>query len=121
MSLPNIIPSGEVAKEAGDEWETVLEITSPVDWISVINEGDEPGFWRLVTAKLESKTDIFQQVENSFKDHATEAARLPAGGGEPGSRRAGFNIPAAGFIGKLQVRGPGDGRRLTGIFATAMK
>lgn len=102
-----IYTSGEEPIEAGDEWATLLEVPghSLVNYISVVNEGDLPGFWRLVST---SGTE-------------TPSVRLPCGGGDAGSRRAGFNIPCPGWSGTLQVRVGVIGGRLTGLFAWGMK
>jgi hypothetical protein len=106
MSLPYVVSSGETPKIASDEWITVLEIpgTNLINWISVVNNGDEPGFWRLV----------------DLDGNESPPAHLIVGGGEPGSRRAGFNIPCGGFSGKFQIRADG-GRLVTGVFAFGMK
>jgi hypothetical protein len=102
--------SGEEAistEGQGDDWVDLLTVpgSSIANWISVVNEGDFAGFWRLVS-----------------EDGETAPARLPCGGGSPGERRAGFNIPCPGFSGgRLQVKRGLLGGHLTGLWAFAMR
>jgi hypothetical protein len=108
MSLPYIASSGDSAVETADnEWTDVLEIpgTAVVNWITLINEGDWSGYWRLTDG-----------------DGATTATRLVAGAGEPGGRRSVINIPCPGLSGaRLQVKKALMGDHLTGIYAFGMK
>ncbi len=106
MSVPYIASNSEPVS-TDMEWATVVEVpgTSLVNWFTLVNEGDDAGFWRL--------------VDGDGKESGE--ARLPSGGGEAGTRRAAINIPAPGFAGKLQVRADGVGRRVTGVFAFGMK
>jgi hypothetical protein len=94
-------------EETKGEWTDVLEIpgTSIVGWMTVINEGDWPGWFRLVDAQGEGAV-----------------CRLPCGGGESGERRASLAIPCPGFSGgRLQVRKGLLGGDLTGVYAFAGK
>lgn len=98
---PTLYSSGSDPIHAGDDWTDVLDIpgVSMVNWINLIHEGDESGFWRLV-------------------DHggdATDPVRLPAGPGDVGLRRTSVNIPVPGFAGKLQVKG------VRNVYAFGMK
>lgn len=107
MSVPYIASSGDEPKSAGDEWVTVLDVegTRLINWISLINEGDSPGFWRLV----------------DVAGAATAECRLPVGGGDVGSRRMAMNITCPGFSGQLQIRSGVLGGRVEGIYAFGSK
>jgi hypothetical protein len=105
----NVIVSGDepISAESETDWTDVLVVpgTTVINFINLINEGDWPGFWRLTSG-----------------DEDTAAVRLPAGGGEPGERRAAITIPCPGFSGgKLQVRKGLLGGSVTGLWAYGMK
>lgn len=90
-----------------DDWEDVLEFPGTevfTGMLTILNEGDWPGFWRIVGA-----------------DGTTPAVRLPAGGGEPGDRRAAVNVPVRNVSGhKLQLKRAALGGHLERIFAFAL-
>lgn len=109
--MTTIITSGEEPISATEsDWVDVLIVpgTSVVNYIVLVNEGDWPGWWRLV------------QGENDVEE--TPPARLYSGAGESGERQAGLTISCPGFSGgRLQIRKGLLGGDLTGIFATGMK
>jgi hypothetical protein len=104
MALPYIATTKGPQEAGADEWKTILDF-GVVNWLTVVNNGDLAGEWRL--------------MDNSGE--ATDAAHLPVGAGEPGQRRAAFNIPCPGFTGKLQVKASSIGERLTNLHAFGMK
>jgi hypothetical protein len=101
-----IVSSGELPQEAStDDWTSVLEIPQGtiVNSITLINEGDWPGFWRVVEGEV-----------------PTAPARLPVGGGEPGGRRAAVNISCRSLTNaRLEVKRGVLAGNLTGLWAFA--
>lgn len=108
--LPKLLTSGEEAQVVEtDGWVDLLVISGQdiVNWITIVNEGDWPGFWRI--------TDDVNGGE-------TPAIRLACGSGESGGRRAGVNIPCSGLSGAtIQVKKGLMGGDLSGLFAFAGK
>jgi hypothetical protein len=89
-----------------DDWTDVLEIPgdSLYNNLHIINEGDNPGWWRL-------------KGQNGV---TTSTVRLPAGGGDTGQRRAAMTLNIPGLAGHiLQVKKELLGGRVTDIHAIA--
>lgn len=104
MNLPFVASSGiEPIGTEDHEWVTVLEVgaSQTIDYITLHNDGEAPGFWRLV--------DLFLEAQ------ATDPARLEAG---PSIT----TIPCPGLKGaKLQVKRDLLDGHLKGVYAWGMK
>jgi hypothetical protein len=91
-----IFSSGETpltVSSIGADWRNILEVpgTALVNSITIVNEGDAAGFWRLWS----SDADVSPSI------------RLPA--------HSSTTVPAPGFSGAVQVKA--EARLLTGLFA----